>query len=265
MSYKKHYPSFTALSKCNKGHGETVSVAYFILLQLLPFFISGYTLYPGYNPMAAYYQASQLYQTGPIPPPPDLQPVIDKTAEYVAKNGDQFETTVIHKHLSDPRFAFLHPWNQYNHYYKTKVSEFKEVVRAARENAPANMQKLNTSGAVSFKMPSKQQPATIVPARINLGHYGDDDDDEDEEEKVEPDIDEERVEPISKKVKMSESEIVMDKTVKVYNSFESSFPQSFSTAQLFILTCFPSSSGISLNCQKLINMKLTLVAIFIMN
>lgn len=29
-----------------------------------------------------------------IPPPPDIQPVIDKLAEYVARNGIKFETSV---------------------------------------------------------------------------------------------------------------------------------------------------------------------------
>lgn len=29
-----------------------------------------------------------------IPPPPDVQPVIDKLAEYVARNGVKFETSV---------------------------------------------------------------------------------------------------------------------------------------------------------------------------
>lgn len=29
-----------------------------------------------------------------IPPPPDIQPVIDKLAEYVARNGLKFETSV---------------------------------------------------------------------------------------------------------------------------------------------------------------------------
>ncbi len=93
-----------------------------------------------------------MYHTGAVPPPPDLQPVVDKTAEYVAKNGDQFEATVILKHISDPRFGFLNPWNQYNHYYKTRVSEYRDSVKMAQENAPKNMQKLNYAGNINFKM-----------------------------------------------------------------------------------------------------------------
>lgn len=40
-----------------------------------------------------------------IPPPPDIQPVIDKLAEYVARNGVKFETSVRAK--NDPRYAIM--------------------------------------------------------------------------------------------------------------------------------------------------------------
>ena len=41
--------------------------------------------------------------TGPpiIPPPPDLKPICDKLAEYVARNGRQFEENIRAK--NDPR------------------------------------------------------------------------------------------------------------------------------------------------------------------
>ena len=53
-----------------------------------------------------------------IPPPPDIQPVIDKLAKYVAKNGNDFEDSVRSK--TDPRFDFLLPWHKYNAYYVQK-------------------------------------------------------------------------------------------------------------------------------------------------
>ncbi|XP_056360275.1 splicing factor, suppressor of white-apricot homolog isoform X2 [Oenanthe melanoleuca] len=57
-----------------------------------------------------------------IPPPPDIQPVIDKLAEYVARNGVKFETSVRAK--NDLRFEFLQPWHQYNAYYEFKKQFF---------------------------------------------------------------------------------------------------------------------------------------------
>ncbi|XP_075073418.1 splicing factor, suppressor of white-apricot homolog isoform X2 [Mixophyes fleayi] len=59
-----------------------------------------------------------------IPPPPDIQPVIDKLAQYVARNGIKFETSVRAK--SDSRFEFLQPWHQYNPYYEFKKHFFMQ-------------------------------------------------------------------------------------------------------------------------------------------
>ncbi|KAG9487577.1 hypothetical protein GDO78_007422 [Eleutherodactylus coqui] len=59
-----------------------------------------------------------------IPPPPDIQPVIDKLAQYVARNGLKFETSVQAK--NDSRFDFLQPWHQYNPYYEFKKHFFMQ-------------------------------------------------------------------------------------------------------------------------------------------
>ncbi|XP_075424759.1 splicing factor, suppressor of white-apricot homolog isoform X3 [Ascaphus truei] len=59
-----------------------------------------------------------------IPPPPDIQPVIDKLAQYVARNGVKFETSVRAK--NDSRFDFLQPWHQYNPYYEFKKHFFMQ-------------------------------------------------------------------------------------------------------------------------------------------
>ena len=56
-----------------------------------------------------------------IPPPPDLQPIVDKLAIYVAKNGPDFESII--KAKNDPRFEFLNPWNTHHGYYNLKKQE----------------------------------------------------------------------------------------------------------------------------------------------
>ena len=50
-----------------------------------------------------------------VEPSEDLRPVIDRLAEYVAKNGGEFETGI--KEKQDPRFDFLNHWNMYHAYY----------------------------------------------------------------------------------------------------------------------------------------------------
>ena len=133
-------------------------------------------------------------QAAPVPPPPDLQPIIDKTAAYVAKNGPGFERTVLEKHVGDPRFDFLSPWNNYHGYYQAKVQENQhwmmhgvheiegnttEPVAAARQVKEAtvptnpNLQRLN-DGAVKFTLAPK--PVRTTPMGVTL-----EEDDEEEE------------------------------------------------------------------------------------
>lgn len=59
-----------------------------------------------------------------IPPPPDIQPIIDKLAEFVAKNGDDFENGI--KMKGDPRFDFINIGHSFNNYYEQKKSMFRQ-------------------------------------------------------------------------------------------------------------------------------------------
>lgn len=111
------------------------------------------------------------YDASPPPPPPDLQPIIDKTAEYVARNSEEFERTVLEKHCGDPKFGFLNPWNKYYPYYKLKLQQNKEKAAEAslatiekdfqsmqREATlrGEKIQKLSQTGTVSFKLQPKK-------------------------------------------------------------------------------------------------------------
>ncbi|CAF3763277.1 unnamed protein product [Rotaria socialis] len=54
-----------------------------------------------------------------IPPPPDVKPIIDKLAEYVARNGQAFEQSIRTK--NDPRFGFLERDHIHHNYYQLKL------------------------------------------------------------------------------------------------------------------------------------------------
>lgn len=60
-----------------------------------------------------------------IPPSPDLQPIIDKMADYVARNGPEFELVVGRK--NDERFSFIKPENIHFAYYEYKKNMFIKV------------------------------------------------------------------------------------------------------------------------------------------
>ncbi|VDO03160.1 unnamed protein product [Rodentolepis nana] len=57
-------------------------------------------------------------------PPADLRSIIDKMAEYVARNGDEFQNVVKSKKQDDPRFAFLQTGHIHHDYYIAKKKEF---------------------------------------------------------------------------------------------------------------------------------------------
>jgi len=73
---------------------------------------------------------------GIIYPPPDIRGVIDKTAQFVAKCGPEFEQRVL-REQNHTKFAFLLPNNPYRPYYEHKVKEFKTgVVEETKPEVP---------------------------------------------------------------------------------------------------------------------------------
>lgn len=52
-----------------------------------------------------------------------LANIIDKLAEFVARNGPEFEQMTKIKQLNNPKFAFLVNGNEFNNYYQYRVIE----------------------------------------------------------------------------------------------------------------------------------------------
>lgn len=145
-------------------------------LYISPFSTLAYSLpangtsqgYPYSDQYAAYFS----HFSQPVPPP-ELRPVVDKTAEYVAKNSDDFERTVLDRHIGDVRFGFLNPWDQYHPYYQLMKQYNRALMQpggAPSEGAELreemaekpNIQKLSSSGTVSFKLQGKSNPSPLV-------------------------------------------------------------------------------------------------------
>ncbi|XP_033747378.1 splicing factor, suppressor of white-apricot homolog isoform X2 [Pecten maximus] len=95
-----------------------------------------------------------------VPPPPDLQPVIDRMAMYVAKNGVEFEIVV--KSKNDPRFAFLESYHVHYPYYNFKKNI--HITETAKEKR--RLEKERPKG-VSFSIKGKprEQESTSLEKR----------------------------------------------------------------------------------------------------
>ena len=64
-------------------------------------------------------------------PPTELRSIIDKMAQYVVRNGPEFEMMM--KSKKDDRFGFLESCHKYNRYYEQQVSEFRHVMENAEK------------------------------------------------------------------------------------------------------------------------------------
>lgn len=69
-----------------------------------------------------------------IIPPPEIKTVIDKTASYVAKNGQGFEMLILKTEQNNPKFNFLrHADDPYRPYYMQKINELLPQKPVAEE------------------------------------------------------------------------------------------------------------------------------------
>ncbi|KAI9718003.1 MAG: SF3a splicing factor complex subunit [Chrysothrix sp. TS-e1954] len=60
-----------------------------------------------------------------ILPPKEIRTILEKTADYVARNGLRFEDRLREKEANNPRFLFLTDSDPYRAYYDWRISEIK--------------------------------------------------------------------------------------------------------------------------------------------
>ncbi|KAJ8758679.1 hypothetical protein K2173_000400 [Erythroxylum novogranatense] len=69
--------------------------------------------------------ATHTRTIGIIHPPPDIRNIVDKTAQFVAKNGPEFEKRIIANNANNAKFNFLTSSDPYHAYYQHRLSEFR--------------------------------------------------------------------------------------------------------------------------------------------
>ncbi|XP_020233725.1 probable splicing factor 3A subunit 1 [Cajanus cajan] len=69
--------------------------------------------------------ATHTRTIGIIHPPPDIRTIVDKTAQFVAKNGPEFEKRIIANNTGNVKFNFLNSSDPYHAYYQHRLSEFR--------------------------------------------------------------------------------------------------------------------------------------------
>lgn len=69
--------------------------------------------------------ATHTRTIGIIHPPPDIRNIVDKTAQFVAKNGPEFEKRIVANNAGNVKFNFLNASDPYHAYYQHRLSEFR--------------------------------------------------------------------------------------------------------------------------------------------
>ena len=95
------------------------------------------------------------------PPPIALQPLIDKTASYVAKNGADMMPVV--RKTQPEKFAFLHPENKYNNYFLYKVALYGEMLAEERKTSNGDKTK---NGSNDKREPSHEEQVQQVTSKF---------------------------------------------------------------------------------------------------
>lgn len=81
--------------------------------------------------------ATHTRTIGIIHPPPDIRNIVDKTAQFVAKNGLEFEKRIIANNANNAKFNFLSSSDPYHAYYQHRLTEFRAQNQASAQQPPS--------------------------------------------------------------------------------------------------------------------------------
>uniref|UniRef100_A0A915I4C7 SURP motif domain-containing protein n=1 Tax=Romanomermis culicivorax TaxID=13658 RepID=A0A915I4C7_ROMCU len=109
----------------------------------------------------------------PVPPPPDVQPVVDRLALYVARNGPEFENMV--RSGGDERFKFVNSGHPYYPYYQSRLQYYQYEIymayvgqtfmaalneKTATSSSPQDV--ISTCAVLTANVASSNSPSTSI-------------------------------------------------------------------------------------------------------
>ena len=86
----------------------------------------------GLKPVSLNTLNTQTHSVGVIIPPPDVRAIVDKTAQFVAKNGPEFETRILSSEKNNQKFSFLRENSPFYSYYRGKIESNKLELKERR-------------------------------------------------------------------------------------------------------------------------------------
>ncbi|CAN1835963.1 Probable splicing factor 3A subunit 1 [Linum perenne] len=83
--------------------------------------------------------ATHTRTIGIIHPPPDIRNIVDKTAQFVAKNGPEFEKRIMAHNANNAKFNFLNSNDPYHAYYQHRLSESRTQNSSSAQQPPSEL------------------------------------------------------------------------------------------------------------------------------
>ncbi|OIT34843.1 putative splicing factor 3a subunit 1 [Nicotiana attenuata] len=77
--------------------------------------------------------ATHTTTSGIVYPPPDIKHIVDKTAQFVGKNGQDFEKRITLNNAGNGRFDFLNASDPYHTYYLHLLAQVRLQNDASRQ------------------------------------------------------------------------------------------------------------------------------------
>ncbi|CAL5220560.1 g2597 [Coccomyxa viridis] len=133
----------------NMGNGQIVAVG------------EARTVLPSPNLSQVKSVDTQTRAIGLIQPPPDIRAIVDKTADFVGRNGLTFEKKILANEANNVKFNFLRSTDPYHAYYRYKVTEAQNA--AGNDSAPGTaQQQQQQADALSAAAQQPDKAATIL-------------------------------------------------------------------------------------------------------
>ncbi|XP_057982982.1 probable splicing factor 3A subunit 1 [Malania oleifera] len=107
--------------------------------------------------------ATHTRTIGIIHPPPDIRNIVDKTAQFVAKNGPEFEKRIIVNNAGNAKFNFLNASDPYHAYYQHRLSEFRAQNQTAAVQPPLQPADSSVSESAPPAPLADANEATVKP------------------------------------------------------------------------------------------------------
>ncbi|ORX55420.1 hypothetical protein BCR36DRAFT_581440 [Piromyces finnis] len=102
--------------------------------------------------------------------PENTKLIIEKMADYIARNGNEFETLVRQKNIGNEKFSFMQPWNEFYNYYKYKIDKclmLNKINRSENSNDKNDDNNNNIKNEALYKNNNYNEDKSILEEKLS--------------------------------------------------------------------------------------------------